>query len=182
MLTITVKGLEYFDDETQEFVSSEDVVLELEHSLVSLSKWESIWEKPFLSPDEKTTEETYSYVRMMTLTPNVPDEVFSRLSSENLDAVNNYVNAKMTATWFSDPPSTTKGRPREIITSEIIYYWMISLNIPFECQYWHFNRLYTLIRVCNNKNAPQKKMGRKEMLEQRRRLNEQRKAQFNTRG
>lgn len=182
MLIITVKGLEYFDDETQEFVSSEDVVLELEHSLVSLSKWESFWEKPFLSPDEKTTEETYSYVRMMTLTPDVPVDVFSRLSSDNLDAVNRYINAKMTATWFSDPPATSKGRQREIITSEIIYYWMISLNIPFECQYWHFNRLYTLIRVCNNKNAPPKKMGRKEMLEQRRRLNEQRKAQLNTRG
>jgi alkylhydroperoxidase family enzyme len=180
MLRITVPGVEHFDDSTQEFITQGDVVLELEHSLVSLSKWESKFEKPFLGPDERTVDEVVGYIKAMTLTPEVPDEVFQKLSEENLTDINSYIDAKMTATWFSDPPGAPKTR--EIVTAELIYYWMITFQIPFDCETWHLNRLFTLIRVCNIKQAKPKKMSRGEIAARNRELNARRKAQLGTRG
>lgn len=180
MLTIVIPGTEMFDETKQEFVTEGDIILDLEHSLVSLSKWESIYEKPFLGKFEKTTQETLDYIKFMTLTPNIPPEAYQNLSEGNIKDINEYIDAKMTATWFNDPPGALATR--DVITAELVYYWMIAFQIPFECQYWHLNRLFTLIRVCNLKQAKPKKMSRAEMAARNRELNAQRRAQLGTKG
>jgi hypothetical protein len=181
MLKITIPSVDFWDEKKQEFISEPEVILELEHSLVSLSKWESKFEKPMMGETEKTTEETLGYIEAMTLTPEVSPGVYSRLTQQNVDDVNAYIEAKMTATWF---PDTGKTGRKEIVTAEVIYYWMIALQIPFECQHWHLKRLLTLIEVCNRKNQPndKSKQMNSKALEERRRLNEARKARMNTKG
>lgn len=176
MLTIEVTTEESFDEERMQFVTTSTYKLELEHSLVSLSKWEAKFGKPFLSNDEKTAEETLWYIReAMTLTPDVPPEIFAKLSEANIEQINDYINDKQTATWFREDPS--RPRSREIITAEIIYYWMLSLNISKEHEHWHLNRLITLVRTVSEKNQPPKKNGRTDRAEMARRraeLNQQR--------
>lgn len=180
MLSITIPATEMFNEETQEFIQFKEQKLQLEHSLVSLSKWEAKWCKPFLSKEEKTLEETVDYIKCMTITQNVDQSVYSRLTNPNIQAINKYIEAPMTATTFYN--DNQKGRGRETITSELIYYWMISLNIPMECQKWHLNRLLTLIRVCNVKNTPPKKMSKKDIASRNAALNAARRKQFNTQG
>lgn len=179
MLTIKVVVQESYNESTNEFLSDE-VVLELEHSLVSLSKWESHYEVPFLSSKDKSREQIMWYIEAMILGPKIPPEIFQRLSQENIDSINAYINAKMTATWFNDRHGQIPSR--EIITAELIYYWMFSMGIPKECEEWHINRLLTLIKVFNHKNAPPKKMNKQEAAQQRQVLNAQRKAKLGTRG
>lgn len=179
MLTITIPAMELFNDSTQEFITVKEQKLQLEHSLVSVSKWESKWNKPFLSKDDKTVEETIDYIKCMTITQNVDPLVYNRLTNSNITEINKYIDSSMTATTFNN---SNDRRSREIITSEIIYYWMISLNIPMECQKWHLNRLLTLIRVCNVKNAPPKKMSNKELMSRNAALNAARMKKFNTTG
>lgn len=179
MLTITIPATEMFDDETQRFLSTKEQTLQLEHSLVSLSKWESKWQKPFLSKENKTTEEVLDYIRCMTITQNVNPDVYNRLTSSNIESINKYIDSPMTATTFHND---IQGGAKQVVTSELIYYWMISQNIPMECQKWHLNRLLTLIRVCNVKNAPAKKMSKRDIASQYASLNAARKNKLNTRG
>ena len=180
MLQITIPQTELWDESKQEFVSLKEQTLQLEHSLVSLSKWESKWNKSFLSSREKTYEETIDYIKCMTLTPNVRPEVYRGLTKSNVEQINKYIEAPMTATSFVEDKRGTGSR--ETITSELIYYWMIALNIPFECQKWHLNRLLTLIRVCEIKSQPPKKMSKREIMNRNSSLNSARKRQLNTRG
>ena len=184
MLKMIIPGLESFDNALQQFVTTETLTIELEHSLASVSKWESKWEKPFLSEDKKTSEETLDYIRCMTLTPNVPEDVYLRLEDIQITLVSDYINAKSTATWFGDRENQRSPR-KEIITSEVIYYWMISFQIPFSCEEWHLNRLLTLIRVCNEKNkasTTKKTRFTQAELAKRRELNEQRQRAMRERG
>lgn len=183
MLTITIKSVEMYDEISKEFISTEETILQLEHSLVSLSKWESKWEKPFLGNEEKTTEQTLDYIKSMTISEGINPEVYNYLTSDNYQEIGKYIDSKMTATWFNEKQIQSAGSfKKEVITSEIIYYWMITLTIPFECQHWHLNRLLTLIKVCNQKNAPEKKMGKQDLVARNRALNEARKSQYNTKG
>lgn len=169
MLQVNIPAAEYFDERTNEFIEVKPYTLQLEHSLISISKWEAKWCKPFLGKEEKTAEETMDYIRCMTITQNVDPMAYRALPNEELQRIKEYINAPMTATWFSDknkpPPS------RKVVTSELVYYWMIAQEIPFECEKWHFNRLMTLIRICGEKNQPPKKMSkseRKSLMAQRR--------------
>lgn len=158
MLKLVIKNEECFDEASQEFFYrwKDDVVLNLEHSLLSLSKWESIWHKPFLTEEQRTNEETISYIQCMTITQNVDPEVYKHIDNEHIKAVNDYISDTMTATWFSDDKRGGTGKnKKEILTAELIYYYMIQAQIPFECQKWHLNRLLTLIRVCGIKNEEQ---------------------------
>lgn len=180
MLKITVPGQEIFDDATQTFNNTKDTVLSLEHSLVSISKWESKYNVPFLTDKEMTDEQTMYYIKCMTLTQNVDDIVYKCLTVDNIREISDYIKAPMTATTV---PKIPGSRNSEIITSELIYYWMIELKIPVEFQKWHLNRLLKLIEVCNFKNNPNKsKMTHAEIAERNRRLNAERKKKWNTTG
>ena len=180
MLQITIPGIELWDESREIFTQTKEQTLQLEHSLVSLSKWESKWGKVFLSKQEKTYEETIDYIKCMTITQNVDPNVYNYLSKSIIDKITEYIEAPMTATYFSKEQSS--GNSREQVTSELIYYWMIALNIPFECQKWHLNRLLTLIRVCNIKNQPPKKMSKRAIMSRNAALNAARRKQLNTRG
>ena len=179
MLKITVPAMEYYDEVNNEFLEFKEQVLQLEHSLVSISKWEAKWHRPFLDGKDKTLEQVIDYVRCMTITQNVNLDVYTRLTEGNLKDINDYIENPMTATTFSDINQTPS---REIITSEIIYYWMVAFNIPFECQKWHLNRLITLIRICGIKNTPPKKRSRREIMSRNAALNAARRQQYNTKG
>lgn len=179
MLQITIPKTELFNEETEEFIQVKETILYLEHSLLSISKWEAYWKKPFLVEDVKTIEELVDYVRCMTINQNFDSVVYNALTKENIIDVKKYIENTMTATTFKDQ-NGPKGK--EIITSEIIYYWMIELGIPFECQKWHLNRLLALINVCSIKNTPSKKMNKKEVLKQQSALNAARRSKFNSRG
>ena len=171
---------EEWDEKTEKFIEPKTKVLQLEHSLVSLSKWESKWCKPFLSKDNMTNEETIDYIKCMTLTQNVDPTVYEHLTQQNIDDVVKYINAPMTATTFSKDENRKINN--EIVTAELIYYWMIASQIPFECQKWHINRLITLIRVCNIKNQPPKKRSKRDIMQSNAALNAARRAKMHSRG
>lgn len=184
MLTLHIDAQKGFNDVTNEFITIKETTLQLEHSLISLKKWEQKYHVPFLDDkNEKTTEQWIYYIQCMTITQNVDPNVFKYMSPENMKKVTDYIEDPMTATWFSDNKNQGAGgrNKKEVITAEIVYYWMIELGIPIEFEKWHLNQLMTLIRVINIKRDP-KKMGQKEAAMQRSALNAQRKARAHSRG
>ena len=181
MLQIIIEGDETFNEETNMFESFNDTILCLEHSLISLSKWESKYQKPFLSTEKKTSDEIFEYLQFMIVSPNMDPDVLFKCSTDNISEIQVYIDSEQSATTFGDMP--TRRGPGEIITSELIYYWMVAFNIPFECQEWHLNRLFALIRICNIKNNPeQNKLSPREQAQRNHELNEQRKAELKTTG
>lgn len=181
-LKLVIPERELYDENTGEFIYTKEQTLVLEHSLVSISKWESKWCKSFLSRnggDELTTQELLDYVKCMTLTQNVDPSVYEYLTPQNFNEISEYINSPMTATTFH---GRDDKRNPHIITSEEIYYWMISLGIPFECQKWHLNRLLTLIRICNIKNSSEKKMSKTQTMSENARLNAMRRAASKSKG
>lgn len=183
MLRITIPSGEYLDERTQEFVYLEGGSILLEHSLASISKWESKWKKPFLSKEQKTRAELIDYVRCMTLnSAEVDKKIYESFTQAHLNAIAKYIDDPMTATTFSERQGGRRGPKGEAVTAEIIYYWMVTLQIPFECQYWHLNKLLTLVRVCNLKNQPAKKQSKKDILSQNAKLNAERKKKLGTSG
>lgn len=184
MLIIKVPAKELWDERRQEFINIPSTTLSLEHSLVAISKWESKYCKPFLSQDQKTEEELLYYIKCMTLTQGVDENVYLALSRSNIKDINDYIEAPMTATWFSENKNQAgkPSRSSEQITSELIYYWMVALQIPFECQKWHINRLLTLVKICNVKNQPPKKRSQREILQSNAALNAARRKQLGTKG
>lgn len=180
MLKLIIPGGELFDEKTSTFIETEKAVIHIEHSLVSMSKWEAFFEKPFLSTKDKTHEEVLSYIRMMILESDVPPELVDRLSPENMLAIRDYIESPQSATTFGEMPE--KKSRGEVVTTELIYYFMVAFNIPLECEHWHINRLFSLIRICNIKNSKPEKRSRSEIAKRNHELNAQRKAQLNTTG
>lgn len=179
MLQITIPAMnDLWDERNQQFLSIKETTIQLEHSLLSISKWESKWNKSFINTKDKTEDELIDYIKCMTITKNVDSNIYVCLTAENIQEIVNYINAPMTATTIRD----TGKSNHEIVTSELIYYWMISLNIPVKFEKWHLNRLITLIRVCSIKNQPAKKMSRGEIMQRNAALNAARKKRWNTKG
>lgn len=179
MLQITIPAMnDLWDERNQQFLSIKETTIQLEHSLLSISIWESKWNKSFINTKDKTEEELIDYIKCMTITKNVDPNVYVCLTAENIQEIVNYINAPMTATIIRDDGKSS----REIVTSELIYYWMISLNIPVKFEKWHLNRLITLIKVCSIKNQPPKKMSRGEIMQRNAALNAARKKRLNTKG
>ena len=179
MLRLDVPELEFYDEKKGEFIYLKPLTLSLEHSLVSISKWESIYHRPFLGKDEKTTDETLEYIRCMTITQNVDPKVYRALTPELMRQLTDYITNPMSATTFSN--HNTKP-DREVVTSELIYYWMTAYQIPFECEKWNIHRLMNLIKICSIKNAPPKKMSKSEILARNQSLNAARRAALGTKG
>lgn len=189
MLEIHVSEGEFYDEHAEEFVTiGKAQVLQMEHSLISIAKWEEKWAIPYFSDShKKTTEQLFDYLRCMTINKNVDPRVFNYLGNDNINKINEYIEAKHTATWFSSDEKKkfiqNGGRKSDVITSEIFYYWMIALQIPFECEKWHINRLITLIRVCQEKSeSSNKKMSKADILKRNRSLNAARRAALHTKG
>lgn len=179
MLELDIPEREAFDERTMQFINTAPITLRLEHSLVSISKWETKWKKPFLSPKPKTREETLDYVRCMTMNQNVDPNVYYVLTNAEITTINEYIEDEKTATTFSNRDPRTN---RQLVTSELIYYWMAAYGISMECQKWHLSRLLALIRIASIENSPKKNMPLREILSQNRSLNAARRKALGSKG
>lgn len=183
MLHIKINGGEFFNEYKQEFIEIEPQELIMEHSLLSLSKWEEKWKKPFLKNDNKTTEEQLDYIKCMTLTENVNPLCYECLTINDLQKIKDYINDSHTATVINRLENGRSGSKIKVMTNEVIYYAMFANGIPKECEQWHLNRLLTLLNVFAIKNNPKgKKMSRKSVMQQNRAINEARRAKYHTKG
>lgn len=180
MLELYLPDREFFDEEKEIFKVEKAKTLTLEHSLCSVSKWEMKFEIPFMGHD-LTSEELFYYVKCMAVNCIITDEDVRRLTTEQFESIGKYINATATATTFHQWGNKGGHSKKEIITSELIYYWMVALEIPFECENWHLNRLLTLIRVCGIKNNP-KKMGKMETMMSNSKLNQMRRKAMGSKG
>lgn len=180
MLKVIIEGNESYNEEENLFTQDEEAVLELEHSLLSLSKWESKHQKPFLSKDKKTLDEIYDYLKAMVVTPNADLDALNRCTQSNLNAIQAYIDSPQSATTFGNMPE--RRGPGEVITSELIYYWMVTFNIPWEAQTWHLNRLFALVRICNLKQSKPKRLSPRELAMRNKELNDKRRAELGTKG
>lgn len=179
MLEISVPAKEFYDETNQVFVYTRPTVLQLEHSLISVSRWESKWKKPFLSDKDKTVAETLDYIRCMTINGHVDPNVYMALSAEDQKKISEYISDEQTATKIyrmKEAPA-----PKRTITSELVYSWMVMYNIPFECQKWHFSRLLKLIEVLEV-NTSNQKMSRGETMRSNAALNRARRAKLHSKG
>ena len=181
MLVLDIPERELFDESTDRFIKTKAQTLKLEHSLISISKWESRWLKPFLTKEKKTQEELLDYIKCMNTNPVQDTDIVQYLSANELNKIIEYINSPMTATTVTFFDEKKPRAKEETVTSELIYYWMISAEIPFECEKWHINRLFALLKICSAKNAPKKKMT-KDMAQSQAALNAKRRANLKTRG
>lgn len=182
MFTLIITGAEYYDEETEQFNTFDDIVLELEHSLAALSKWETKFGKPFLGSETKTDEEVKGYIEAMMLTPTFSTDMFSKFTKKNYDDINDYIGSPQSATTFVETRQDKARRAGETVTSELIYFWMVSYNVPFECENWNLNRLFALLRICGIKNSKEKKMSKSEIAARNREINAARRSQLGTSG
>lgn len=182
MLTIIVPEREYYDEDKNEFYFVKEQKLVLEHSLLSISKWESKWHIPFVDNKPKTQDEVIDYIRCMTITPNVDPLVYKNLTPSNFKEITDYIDSPMSATsFYQEKSDEDRNSPKKKVTSEYIYYWMAKFNIPFECEKWHFTRLMNLLRICAIENDDRKMSKEKTMLSNRE-INAMRRAKYKTRG
>ncbi len=184
-IKIEVKGSEMFDENTGRFIEVKPAVLTLEHSLIAISKWEARFHIPFLREGDKTPEQIEYYIQCMTINQNIDPNTYKGITSDQQKQILAYIKDPMTATWINDGGKPAKGRKKgsdQEVTSELIYYWMVSYRIPSEYEKWHLNRLLTLIQICNQYNQPQKKLSKNEIIKNNDALNEARRAAMNTRG
>lgn len=182
MLRLRIPDQELWDPIKERFIDVKGGTLELEHSLESISKWETKWHIPFHDDrKEKTYEQNIDYIRCMTLNEGVNPDVYYYLTEENIKAIDTYINDANTATWFNDKGKPKRAR-KDIITAEIVYYWMTVYNIPESYQRWHFNKLMTLLRVAAEKNNESANTKRTDNAAQRRALIAARRKRYGTRG
>ncbi len=182
MLELEMDMLEYFDEEKSEFIYVPPMTVKLEHSLLSISKWESRTHKRFLDETAKTSDEMIEYVKCMTINKDVPDIAYPAIYQMYGSEIREYIEDSMSATTFKNRSDNRRRKTGEAISSELVYYWMTAFNIPFECEKWHFNRLMTLINICSIKNEPPKKMSKGSVMKQNSALNAARRKMHHSRG
>lgn len=169
MLELTIDDTSLWDPKTERFYDLKGQTLVLEHSLVSLSKWEEKWHKPFFTSNALTNEEIIDYIRCMTVNRNVDPLVYNCLTDAQFKAIEEYIADQHTATWFSN--SAKEHGPKTIITAERIYHLMFAYGIDKDCEKWHLNRLLTQIRVEYEESKPKKKQSKRELADHHRALN-----------